>query len=162
MAAASFISAQPSFGTKNPRLFILGDGISLTIVAAGTGKDLLEMGELTSNTHSIKAELVFPVTEHLSLDAAFTHVRSDSREGTVCFACHGDEVEALDYPVAGAFESVAYRPLPELEVSLALVKAQFTSCDANAAPETCAFYEALFGHGEVIADRFPDEMPLFQ
>lgn len=162
MAAASFISAQPAFNVDNPRIFILLGGLSLSVVPYGDSSALLEMGEFTSPTRSIKAELEFPIQETLSLDAAFTHIRSELYGGTVCFGCHHDEVEMDDYPVPGAFSSVAYRPFPEYEVNFDYVKYQFTTCDPAAEPERCAFYRALFGHGDVVSDRFPDEVPLFQ
>jgi hypothetical protein len=162
MAASSFISAQPAFSTSNPRIFILGDGISLSVVPHGDSQNLLEMGELTSNTRSIKAELEFPIDQVLALDAAFEHIRAESSQGTVCFGCHHDEVEVVDYPVSGAFDSVAYRPLPNYEVTFDDLKYQFTTCDAGSEPERCAFFDALFAHGEVLPDRFPDEMPVFQ
>lgn len=162
IAAASFISAQPAFNVDSPRIFILGNGISLSVVPHGDSQNLLEMGELTSNTRSIKAELEFPILEPLSLDAAFEHIRSEIYGGTVCFGCHHDERAVEDYPVAGAFDSVAYRPLPEYEVNFDYVQYQYATCDAELEPERCGFYTALFGHGEVLPDRFPEEMPLFQ
>lgn len=162
MAAASFISAQPAFNVDNPRIFILVNGLSLSVVPYGDSSTLLEMGEFVSPTRSIKAELEFPIEEPLGLDAAFQHIRSDVYGGTVCFGCHHGEEEEVNYPVPGAFSSVAYRPFPEYEVNFDYVKYQFTTCDPVEQPERCAFYRALFGHGEVSSDRFSEEVPLFQ
>jgi hypothetical protein len=162
LAASSFISAQPAFGVDNPRIFILGGGISMSVVPYGDSRNLLEMGELTSNTESIKAELEFPIHEPLSPEAAFTHIHSESFEGTVCAGCHGGETLVEDYPVAGAYNSIAYRPLPVYEVNFDYVHYQFETCDESLEPERCAFYDALFAHGEVLPDHFPEDMPLFQ
>ncbi len=85
MAAASFVSAQPAYSIDNPRFFILGGGMSLSVVPEGDGQNLLEMGELTSNTHSIKAEVEFPIAQTLALDAPFTRIRSEIFSGHSVF-----------------------------------------------------------------------------
>lgn len=161
VATASVISAQPANGQDNPRLFLLRDGISLSVVPSGDVSHLLELGELTSNTTSIKGELAFPVTEPLALDAAFTHVARPAG-GTVCYVCHHGEAPVTDYPADGAFESVAYRPTPRLEINFDYVEYQYETCDATLEPDRCALLSALFTQGDISRGEFPEEMPTFE
>lgn len=161
MATASVISAQPANGQDNPRLFLIGDGISLSVVPTGDSAHLLEVGELTSNTRSIKGEIGFPVTEPLALDAPFKRIARDVG-GTICYVCHHPETAAEDYPIAGAFESTAYRPVPGLEINFDYVEYQYTTCDYETEPDRCAFFAALFDQGQVSRGEFPQEMAVFE
>lgn len=160
VATSSVISAQPANGQDNPRLFLLGDGISLSVVPSGDSSHLLELGELVSNTRSVKGELAFPVTEPLPLTAPFEHIERVSG-GTVCYVCHSSETAAESYPVEGAFESTAYRPVPRLEINFDYVEYQYTVCDFAAEPDRCAFFAALFDQGQVSRGEFPQDMPTF-
>ena len=47
-AAVSLISAQPSVGARSPRIFLFFDGLRVSIVPAGAGAPLLEMGEIAT------------------------------------------------------------------------------------------------------------------
>lgn len=160
VATYNVISAQPANGRNNPRLFLMGDGISMSVVPTGDGSHLLEIGELTSNTRSIKAEVEFPISEPLAQRAPFERIQR-APGGTVCYVCHHDEA-AADYPLDGAFESIAYRPVAGTEVDLAYLAAQYTSCDPQAEPDRCAFFAALFDQGSVTPGAFPEEMPTFE
>lgn len=161
VATSSVISAQPANGQDNPRLFLLRDGISLSVVPSGDASHLLELGELTSGTQSIKGELAFPVTAPLALDAAFTHVARPAG-GTVCYVCHHGEAPVTDYPVDGAFESIAYRPTPRLEINFDYVEYQYKTCDPTLEPDRCALLSALFAQGDISRGAFPEEMPTFE
>ena len=61
----------------------------------------------------------------------------------------------------GAFESIAYRPYPQYDISLEHLRELYAACDAAAQPERCATFSALFAHGDVVQGAFPEEMPLF-
>lgn len=161
VATYSVISAQPANGQDNPRLFIVNDGMSMSVVPTGEVSHLLELGELASPTRSIKGEIAFPVMEPLALSAPFEHIARPVG-GTVCYVCHHDEVAASGYTGLGAFESVAYRPVPRYEINFDYVEYQYTTCDAEAEPERCAFYAALFDQGGVSHGAFPEEMPTFE
>ncbi len=160
-ATSSVVSAQPANGFANPRLFILGDGISLSLVPFGDSSHLLEIGEFTSINRSIKGEIDFPVTAPLSLEAPLERIHGEDGR-TVCRICHHPEVPLPAYPVSGAFESTAYRPIPRLEVNFDYVEFQHTTCDRELEPERCDFYAALFDQGQVSRGEFPPEMPTFE
>jgi hypothetical protein len=160
-ATSSVVSAQPANGFANPRLFILGEGISLSLVPFGDSSHLLEIGEFTSINRSIKGEIDFPVTAPLPLEAPLERIHGEEGR-TVCRICHHPEVPLPDYPVSGAFESTAYRPIPRLEVNFDYVEFQHTTCDRELEPERCDFYAALFDQGQVSRGEFPAEMPTFE
>jgi hypothetical protein len=161
LATSSVISAQPARGQDNPRLFIIGPELSLSVVTAGDGMNVLEIGELTAPNRSIKGEVHFPVEAPLALDAPFTRI-AQTEERTVCYGCHYPEEPVADYPVGGAFVSIAYRPIPRLEINFDYVQYQFTVCDESANPDRCAMLAALFDQGQVSRGEFPVEMPTFE
>lgn len=160
LATSSVVSAQPSQGQDNPRLFIISDHISLSVVTSGNHRDLLEIGEITAPNRSIKGEILFPVAEPLDANAAFQRI-AQTAERTVCYGCHYPEEPAANYPGMGAFVSTAYRPIPRLEINFDYVEYQFTVCDDAADPERCAMLGALFDQGQVSRGEFPAEMPTF-
>lgn len=161
LATSSVISAQPAQGQDDPRLFIISDELSLSIVTKGDGMDFLEIGEITAPNRSIKGEILFPVEAPIALDVPFKRIEFTS-QNTVCYACHYPEEPVADYPVAGAFVSTAYRPIPRLEINFDYVKYQFTTCDHAAQPERCAMLAAIFDQGEVSRGEFPELMPTFE
>jgi hypothetical protein len=161
-ATSSVVSAQPANGHDNPRLFIINDALSLSVVPSGSSSHLLEIGEMTAVNRSIKGEIDFPVTEPLAPEAPLVRLHSQGGGSTVCRICHYPEEPVADYPVPGAFVSVAYRPIPNLEVNFDYVVYQHTTCDSAAEPDRCAFYAALFNHGEVSRGEFPADMPTFE
>lgn len=160
-ATSSVVSAQPANGFDNPRLFIINDHLSLSVVPFGDAANLLEIGEFTTMNRSIKGELAFPVTAPLPLEAPLTKILAND-EATVCRICHFPETALPGYSLAGAFESIAYRPIPRLEVNFDYVVYQYETCDHEAEPERCAFYAALFDQGQVTRGEFPPELPTFE
>lgn len=151
VATRSFFSAQPSVGSRSPRIFLFMDGIIHSIVPEGSARNLLEMGEAASPGSSIKAELEFPITENITLATAFE--RLPMGDITTCAACH-DGHEPVP-GIEGAFESEVLRPGDEALVPLAELEAEARTCDAALEPERCAMLDALFQHGDVIAAEFP-------
>src|SRR5690606_13425467 len=121
-AADSPFSAQPAEGRRSPRLFLFFDPLVLSVVPAGDGAALLEFGEQRSPTHSLKAELEFPI--ETELDEAAAYQRLPFEEGiTTCGLCHQGESEAPDIDVPYAMISLAMRPMPEQRVSLTELQA---------------------------------------
>lgn len=161
LATSSIVSAQPAQGQDNPRLFIISDTLSLSVVPQGAASQLLELGELTAPNRSIKAEIEFPITEPLDLDAPFRRIQRSAGQ-TICYSCHYPEEPASDYPVAGAFDSTAYRPIPRYEINFDYVEYQFTTCDHATQPERCALLAAIFDQGQVSRREFPVDMPTFE
>jgi hypothetical protein len=151
VATRSFFSAQPAVGSRSPRIFLFMDGIIHSIVPEGSARNLLEMGEATSPGSSIKAELEFPITDHITLSAAFERLPLD--DITTCAVCHNGHVPVPG--IEGAFESEVLRPADRELVPLAELEDEARRCDAALEPERCAMLDALFQHGEVVATEFP-------
>ncbi|MBL4683089.1 MAG: hypothetical protein JKY37_00755 [Nannocystaceae bacterium] len=156
-ATASARSVQPAVGARSPRVFILSGDLVMSVATAGNGIELLEFGEFVEPTHSVKAEIHFPVEEPLAATAPFTRVGDE--QGTACRFCHADETK-IDDPYNGyAFASGALQPSGIDRVSVADLRAESESCDASAEPVRCARLDALFGHGLVVSGTFPPGVP---
>lgn len=157
-ATSSVVSAQPSVGARSPRIFLFsGQNLILSVVPDGVGRLLLEAGQLTSSTRSIKGEIKFPVDHALRDEEPFGHLPFGRT--TSCGLCHRSEEPV--FGLEGAVESGALRPTPRLAVPLEDIRGHHARCDAATEPERCAFLKALFDHGPVTAHEFPAEMPTF-
>lgn len=158
--ADSLFSAQPAVGPENPRVFIAIEPMVYSIVPAGTGSVLLETSLLTSDTRSVKAELVFPLEEEVTFQEMARHLWRGS--GTVCGLCHAPEVEAVGPEFGqGLFESTALKPREEHLVSIPSLAAAADLCDPALEPERCAILDALFDYGPVEDWTFPEAMITF-
>jgi hypothetical protein len=162
LATSNLISAQSAVGERSPRMFILSGKLSMSIVPAGDGRVFMEMGEYTTSAVvSIKGEILFPVTEPLDHRDPYRRILADERTGTKCSICHYPEGPVSTLGFEDAFESTAYRPHPQYDVSVDYMRSMHDTCDADVEPERCAIYSALFTHGDVVQAQFPEEMPIF-
>jgi hypothetical protein len=141
-AAHSIFSAQPAVGARSPRIFVFIGPLVLSVVPAGIGAHLLELGEQRSAVNSLKAELEFPVTEQLDAAAPYRRVAFNDAI-TSCGVCHQGEQLAADVGDPLAVLSAGLQPTPEQHVPLARLMAELASCDASQEPERCALLEAL-------------------
>ncbi len=153
----SFVSAQPAVDEHSPRVFIFLDSLSLSIVPAGWASDLLELGEYSGIHESLKGEIQMPVEPPITQDAAYDHLRYNQAV-TVCGLCHLDERKATEIDHPNAFISQSFQPPEDELVPLADVRAEHESCDPQQEPDRCAIFSALFDHGRVEHQDFPDEM----
>lgn len=154
-ASSNFISAQPAKGARSPRLFLWSGPLVLSVAPEGLGQKLLEMGFETSPTRSIKAEIEFPVTTHLSFSAPYERIPAEPQ--TRCAACHPNEQSASSVTWAKAFESDVLRPEKEDVVAIAGVIEESKRCDPAVEPERCALLSAVFGQGGIHAQAFSPE-----
>lgn len=154
--ALSTVSLQPAPTRRSPRIFLFSGDVILSLVPAGTGKDLLEMGQLVSADRSVKAELKFPLEGQVAPDEPFAHVLSDA--GTTCRFCHPTETHAPEISPS-AYVSGAFSPLSRAQIDLPTLQEERAACDPAAEPERCAFLRALFDHGEVRGRNFPPSIP---
>lgn len=159
-ASQSLFSAQPAAGRRSPRMFLFEEPLIMSITPAGIGSHLLEFGEWRSDTSSLKAEIVFPVTSELPPSAPFDHLVVDERL-TTCGGCHGQEEPDPSITVASAFVSRALRPVPTERVSLDEVHREARACDALVEPERCAMLVAVFGQGQLLDAEFPAALDTF-
>jgi hypothetical protein len=160
-ASVSLISAQPSAGARSPRIFLFFEGLRLSIVPAGAGAPLLELGEIRDESRSLKAEILFPVTT--PLDAAMPYDRIlFTPTVTRCGFCHPVETPDPDISFATAFTSVALRPLDSYAVTIDALANELSICDPTAEPDRCAMLHALFDQGTPVEQPFPAELPTIQ
>jgi hypothetical protein len=153
----SIVSLQPSAGPRNPRFFLFWDKLIVSVVPDGTGRSLLEMGQLVDVDRSLKAELGFPIDG--TVDPGTPFARVFKGEGTTCGFCHSAELPAGDVGGAPSFASTAFAPTPRSLQDLGLLRQERDRCDDAAEPDRCAFLRALFDHGEVRAQAFPPGIP---
>lgn len=161
-AVNSILSAQPAVGKRSPRIFIFFDRLILSVVPAGEGAHLLEFGERRNQTHTLKAELEFPITTELDVASSpYTRLRFDDQH-TTCGFCHAEEDPADDIGHAYARISRGIKPMTSQRVSIAELQAELASCDALQEPERCAMLRALLGPARTALDgEFPAEWKTF-
>jgi hypothetical protein len=153
----SIVSLQPSAGPRNPRIFLLWDKLIVSVVPAGTGQSLLEMGQLVAPDRSLKGELGFPISGPVDPGTPFARIVTG--QATSCGFCHGNETPAGDVGGAPSFVSGAFAPSSRSLQDLAALRHERETCDDAAEPARCAFLRALFDHGEVRPQAFPPDIP---
>jgi hypothetical protein len=159
VATVSDFSAQPSPDGGNPRIFLMLPAIVVTVVPAGDGEHLIEMGEWRTALRTLKGEIALPVTAPLLQNAPITRV-AQSTHTTTCSLCH--TAESPDSIVDGGYVSNAFRPNPGLEVKLAGLQTLHQQCtDAQESSSRCDLFHALFDFGEVQQGAFDPDVALF-
>jgi len=160
-ATVSTISAQPSVGTRSPRIFIFWEGLRASIVPAGAGAPLLELGEILPESRSRKAEIFFPVTTPLDPVTPYDRILFTPTV-TRCGFCHQAEEPDPDITFTSAFTSVALRPLDSYAVSIASLASELATCDPTAEADRCALLQALFDQATPVEHPFPADLPTIQ
>jgi hypothetical protein len=159
VATTSVVSAQPAGGPDSPRIFALGSGLALSVVPAGAGVQLIELGEWQTTTRTLKGELELPVSSELAADAAFMRIEQ-SNQTTRCGICHG--AEAPHPTIADAYVSTAFRPEPGSEVKVTELVTMHQACvDSGDTGERCELFHALFDFGWVQQGAFSRDVQLF-
>lgn len=162
-ATTSFISLQPAVGRRSPRLFLMFEGMSLSVVPEGSGGKLIEFGQFVTPDRTLKAEVATPITAEVQPGDPYRSPTSAAGPragpGTVCRTCHGQEERATEIDYAEAFHSVAFRPDPRSRVPVEAVRAERDACEAQDTGDRCAVLRALFDHGEVLPRDFPETLP---
>ena len=150
VATLNTASAQPAGGRGAPRIFFMLPKLVVTAVPEGAGSKVLEFGEWTGTTRTIKGEVALPVTAPLAADAAFKHIL-DGNDRTTCAPCHGGE--AAHPTIANAFVSKALKPTNEVTVSE--LEELHTLCVSTGLESArCNFIHALFDFGEITQGAF--------
>lgn len=151
VATNGTISAQPAAGPNSPRLFFLLPKLVISAVPSGEGSKVLEFGEWTTATRTLKAEIPLPITAPLAADAPFRQVARTG--GTVCAVCHRDEEPHPTIP--NAYVSAAFKPALGTFVKLEELRKLHDACTAtDDTSERCAMFHAVFDFGEVTAGAF--------
>jgi hypothetical protein len=152
VATLGVTSAQPANGRGAPRLFFMLPKLVISAVPAGDGSKVLEFGEWTGTTRTLKGEIALPVTGPLAADAPFTRVL-DGTDKTSCAKCHRQEERHATIP--NAFVSIAFQPEPGTFVTLEELEELHTLCTRADDPGArCAMIHALFDFGEITQGSF--------
>jgi hypothetical protein len=156
VATLNTTSAQPAFGRDGPRLFFMLPKLVVTAVPDGEGSKVLEFGEWTGTTSTLKGEVALPVTTALAAEAPFQRILQGN--GTQCAMCHGQEEP---HPtISNAFISKALRP--SNEVSVEELDELHTQCiTAGDESSRCNFIHALFDFGEITQGAFSPVVATF-
>lgn len=155
-ATNSTTSAQPAYDTRSPRIFILMDPLTISVVPQGVGSEVVELS-VANGTVSLKGELAFPVTANIPLTTAYDRIRFGT--GTVCQFCHLNETRAADFPSTFAFRSNAVRPKPTSKVDMSYLKNESLICNPAAEGKRCDILKGFFGHGPIVEKDFPSNLP---
>jgi hypothetical protein len=150
VATLNTASAQPAGGRGAPRLFLMLPKLVVAAVPDGEGSKVLEFGEWTGTTSTIKGEVALPVTTTLAADAPFQKVLQGEGR-TTCATCHAREEPHATIP--NAFVSDALKPANE--VTLAELEELHTLCITSGITSSrCDFIHALFDFGEITQGAF--------
>lgn len=151
VVSRSQFSAQPALDDDDPRIFLMRPGLVMTIVTAGFGSELLELGEWESATRTLKGELAFPLTTPVSDEEPFVQVLNTlptvTGIETGCSVCHGEEELALELDDVNGYSSVALRPLDELVLPLSTVETSRRACASFDRGLRCDMLRALVDFG---------------
>ncbi|MBX3192684.1 MAG: hypothetical protein KF819_37210 [Labilithrix sp.] len=152
VATLNMGSAQPAGGRGAPRIFFMLPKLVVAAVPEGQGSTVLEFGEWTGTTTTIKGEIAMPVTVALAPDAAFKKVLQGN-DRTTCATCHGQEARHPTIP--DAFVSLALKPTPASELSLEDLEEIHELCvKTELVSPRCNFFHALFDFGEITQGAF--------
>ena len=143
-------SAQPAGGRGAPRLLLMLPKLVVTAVPEGAGSKVLEFGQWTGTTTTIKGEVRLPVTAPLTADAAYLHIL-DGNDRTTCGTCHG--AEEPHPTIANAFVSKALKPANEVTVT-ELEELHTLCITTGLESPRCNFIHALFDFGEITQGAF--------
>lgn len=139
------ISAQPAGGPLHPRILIRQDALTITVVGAGDGAEVVEFGGPAAEGLSHKGELALPIRSPVQDSAPHDKIEHPEY-GTTCVVCHPQQQPAEGLGV----DSLALRPHRDDLLEHSALVDILRSCTHD-----CALSEALLS-GELTEARFPD------
>ncbi len=150
-AGASSASAQPSPGTRDPRIFIRLQNMILAVVPDGSAKNTLEVSQLESGTKWERAEFVFPISQaQISERAGLDHIRFGA--GTTCGLCHQAESGSRTLDGSPVFKSDILRFATSERVSIEALRTEAVLCRTNDdKSDRCLLFRSLFDGGRVLS-----------
>jgi hypothetical protein len=151
VAATSLTSAQPSPDAATPRLFLLLEGLVVTVLPDGDDSHLLELGQWVDGLRTVKGELELPASAPFAADAPYTRIMYQPGM-TKCALCHRGE--AASTTVSGGWASDAYQPTNAALTPLSALAAAHDGCTSADTSPRCTFLHALFDFGEVRTGAF--------
>lgn len=154
MAVNSTGSAQPAVDNANPRIFIIRNNLVLSVATAGSGRSLLEFGELISGNESFKGEIAFPIEGTVTIDQIMAQMAQTSTSST-CATCHGAERKVQHGSLGPLWASNVVRPNTAQRVVYPYLRAQASSCNSELTPHRCDILKAIYTHGQAEDADFP-------
>lgn len=151
-AISSTFSAQPAVGPDSPRIFIINGNLVLSVVPAGSGRNLLEYGQIINSLESVKGELEFPINANIPGSEPYEQIRNTS--GTTCALCHTAERPVTGF-AGNAFASGITRPDPFARQTSTRMRSVASTCDKASDPYRCAILNAVFVKGRAQDTSFP-------
>lgn len=159
VATLGVTSAQPAAGRGAPRLFFMLPKLVISAVPDGEGSKVLEFGEWTGTTRTLKGEVGLPVTTPLAADAPFKRVLQGT-DRSLCATCHREEERHPTIP--NAFVSLAFKPEPGSFVTVEELTELHTLCTrAGDEGSRCNFIHALFDFGAITQGTFSPAVATF-
>lgn len=153
-AVNSTFSAQPAVDQNSPRIFIIRSNLVLSVAAGGVGRNLLEFGEFTNSTESIKGELEFPLEGTVTVDQIMKQI-SQSTNTSTCVTCHSAERKVQYNNLGQLFANKVVRPSESQRVTSSYLKSQATACNPDLNQHRCEVLNAVFSNGQGQDSSFP-------
>lgn len=154
-AIDNIFSAQPSAGFTSPRIFIINTPLIISVVPDGSGKNNIELSEITSLYKSVKGDLLFPIENTLSVDEVFNRILVPTLNGSQCVGCHGGENRNLGtYKDYMAYETGLLTPNDQQRVptnQLLFFKQQCSGQNDY----RCQMLKAFYNNGYPVDVTFP-------
>lgn len=151
-ATNSSFSAQPAQGNSSPRIFILKDKLVLSVVPAGSGRTMLELGE-SSSSQSFKGEIQFPVESTVTLSQIADHL-SGGATVTSCASCHFAESKPSYQGQGPIYLSNILRPDESQRVGQTFMKIQAETCNSETNKYRCDILKAIYINGQATDASF--------
>jgi hypothetical protein len=153
VASLSRTSLQPAVDAYTPRIFVMFEGLSLSVVGGGDGENAVEFGEWVTPLRTLKGELRWPITRPLAVERPYEGLVEPGQTVSSCGFCHNAEDAHPTIP--GAFVSDALAPARLNELAIDDVRAIRASCSDE---PYCAILRALFDYGQVQQGAFADDV----
>lgn len=145
-------SAQPSAGADSPRIFIMRGNLVLSVVPAGSGRNLLEYGQFINDRESVKAELTFPINQTIQAAAPYNEISAN--RGTTCRGCHTSERAISGYG-GNAFVSLVIRPDSSKRQAATRLRSLAVQCNKATDPYRCEMLSAIYLTGQAQDAELP-------
>lgn len=153
-AVNSTFSAQPAVDQNSPRIFIIRSNLVLSVAPGGVGRNLLEFGEFTNSTESIKGELEFPLEGTVTVDQIMKQISQTSNTST-CVTCHSSERKIQYNSLGQLFANKVVRPNESQRVTSSYLKSQAAACNPDINKHRCEVLNAVFSSGQGQDASFP-------
>jgi len=144
------LSAQPSGGPNNPRIFIIKDDFTVSVVPTGSGKDNIEFSKIITDEKSVKGDLHFPIQQSIVYDDIFSGIVNETNDGTVCRLCHGQESPYLGL----SYSSNIIAPDETLRITKEDLNDEIKKCRTETTSR-CAMINYIYSAGEVSDVTWP-------